>query len=50
MIDIDFEIIKDGHVFRDSIYLPIGHGYTEDQIEAMKQARFKEWLKATEVE
>ena len=43
MIDIDFEITKNGHTLRDSIYLPIGHGYSVAEIEAMKQARFDAW-------
>jgi hypothetical protein len=43
MMDIDFEITKNGHTLRDSIYLPIGHGFSETEIEAMKQARFDAW-------
>jgi hypothetical protein len=52
MIDIDFEITKNGHTFRDSLYLRIGHGYSAAEIEAMKQARFDAWYKkvATPVE
>lgn len=52
MIDIDFEITKNGHTLRDSIYLPIAHGYSVDEIEAMKQARFDAWyaVVATPVE
>lgn len=43
MIDIDFEITKNGHTLRDSLYLKIGHGYSVAEIEAMKQARFDAW-------
>jgi hypothetical protein len=43
MIDIDFEITKNGHTLRDSLYLKIGHGLSDAEIEAMKQARFDAW-------
>jgi hypothetical protein len=43
MMDIDFEITKNGHTLRDSLYLKIGHGYSDAEIEAMKQARFDAW-------
>ena len=43
MIDIDFEITKNGHTLRDSLYLKIGHGHSDAEIEAMKQARFDAW-------
>jgi hypothetical protein len=43
MMDIDFEITKNGHTLRDSLYLPIDHGFSEAEIEAMKQARFDAW-------
>ncbi len=52
MIDIDFEITKNGYTFRDSLYLRIEHGYSAAEIEAMKQARFDAWYKkvATPIE
>ena len=43
MIKIDFSIAKDGMVFVDAIVLPDNHGFTSEQIEAMKQARFDAW-------
>lgn len=39
----EFEITKDGMTFRDAIILPAGHGFSEEQIEAMKQKRFDDW-------
>lgn len=43
MISIDFEITKDGYTFKDAIVLPENHGLSDEQIEAMKQARFDAW-------
>jgi hypothetical protein len=40
---IDFEISKDGLVFKDSISLPKDHGLSTVQIEAIKQQRFDDW-------
>lgn len=40
---IDFEIEKDGMVFRDAIVLPDDHTMTDEQIESMKQSRFDAW-------
>ena len=40
---IDFEVEKDGLVFRDAIVLPDDHTMTDEQIEAMKQSRFDAW-------
>ena len=40
---IDFEVEKDGLVFRDAIVLPDDHGMTDQEIEAMKQSRFDAW-------
>lgn len=39
---IDFTI--DG--FTDAIYLPDDHGLSDDEIEAMKQARYDAWLES----
>lgn len=44
MIKIDFEILMKHGVFKDAIYLPEEHTYTEQQIEDMKQARYQAWL------
>lgn len=45
MIKIDFEKTSpDGLlVYRDAIYLPEDHTYTDADIEAMKQVRFDRW-------
>jgi len=45
MIRIDFEIIKDDMTFRDAIVLPTDHGFSNADIESMKQKRFDEWHK-----
>ena len=39
----EFEITRDGMTFRDAIVLPIGHGYTDEQLEELKQKRFDAW-------
>lgn len=44
MIKIDFEVSKDGQVFRDAIHLPDDHGMSDAEIEAMKKKRFTDWL------
>lgn len=43
MVKIDFQISKDGYIYRDAIVLPNDHGLTNAEIEAMKQARFDAW-------
>jgi hypothetical protein len=43
---IDFEFEKDGVVFRDAIHLPDDHGLSDAEIEAIKQARYANWLEA----
>jgi hypothetical protein len=43
MITINFELSKDGYSFKDAIVLPVGHGFTDTQIEEMKQKRFDDW-------
>lgn len=43
MITINFELNRDGHSFKDAIVLPVGHGFTDAQIEEMKQKRFDDW-------
>jgi hypothetical protein len=44
MIKINFEINKYGYSFKDAIVLPVGHGFTDAQIEEIKQKRFDDWL------
>jgi hypothetical protein len=43
MIKIEFETTQNGMFFRDAILLPVGHGFTDAQIEEMKQKRFDDW-------
>lgn len=45
-IKIDFtKTSEDGvYSFSDALHLPINHSYTEEDIEAMKQVRFDNWL------
>lgn len=44
MIKIDFEISRDGMTYRDALYLPDDHGMTDDQINALKEERYANWL------
>jgi hypothetical protein len=44
MIKIDFEFETTYGVFRDALHLPEGHGFTEEEIAAMKQQRLDNWL------
>lgn len=46
MIIIDFEKKNEAGtmVYKDALYLPDDHTYTEADIEAMKQERFDRWL------
>lgn len=46
MIKIDFiKSSEDGvYTYSDAIHLPANHTYTDDEIEAMKQERFNNWL------
>ena len=44
MVKIDFEFDSPYGVFRDALHLSDGHGMTDDQIQAMKQQRFDNWL------
>lgn len=42
-IDFEFETEKYG-VYRDALYLPEDHQHTDEELEAMKQERFNNWL------
>jgi len=48
MIKIDYEKTNaDGTlVFRDALYLPDDHTFSDAELEAMKQARFDNWYAA----
>jgi len=50
MVSIEFEMTRDGMTFRDAIVLPIGHGYTSEQLEELKQQRFDAWYEAVSQE
>ena len=41
---IDFEFTTSYGVFRDALYLPDDHIFTDEQIAAMKQERLDNWL------
>lgn len=45
MIKIDFtKTTPSGSIYSDAIYLPEDHTFTEEEIEAMKQKRYDDWL------
>ena len=48
MIKIDFEFETQYGVYRDALYLPADHTYTEAQIAAMEQERLDNWIYAIE--
>lgn len=47
-ISIIFEFESRHGVFRDALHLPEDHGLADEQIAAMKQERFDNWLAAVE--
>jgi hypothetical protein len=44
MIKIDFRIDDGTYSFSDALHLPANHTYADQEIEAMKQARFDRWV------
>ena len=46
MIKIDFEKAdsENRFVYKDALFLPEDHTFTDAEIEAMKQERFDKWL------
>lgn len=48
MVKIDFEFESKYGVFRDALHLPDDHGMTEEQVAAMKQQRFDNWIAVIE--
>ena len=44
MIKIDFEFQTPHGVFRDALYLPDDHSYTQEQIAEMQAERLNNWL------
>lgn len=43
MIQIIFERGSDPYSFRDALYLPDDHAFTDAEIEQMKDARYTAW-------
>ena len=41
---IDFSFPSQYGTFSDALHLPDDHGLSDEQIEAMKQARFDNWI------
>jgi len=44
MITIDFQFDSDYGAFKDALVLPEDHGFTDAQLDEMKQARFDNWI------
>jgi hypothetical protein len=44
MIKIDFEFDTPHGVFRDALHLPDGHGFSDSEIQAMKEQRRDNWI------
>lgn len=44
MVKIDFEFDSQYGVFRDALHLPDDHGLSDDEVQALKQQRFDNWL------
>lgn len=44
LIKVDFERGEAPMIYRDAIYLPPDHSYTDAEIEAMKQERYDNWI------
>ena len=45
-MQIIFEYDHNGIIFRGALNLPDEHTYTDDELEAMKQAHISDWLTA----
>ena len=43
MIKIDFERGEAPMVYRDALYLPEDHSFSDAEIEAMKDQRYADW-------
>lgn len=43
-IRIIFEFTTQHGVYRDALYLPADHTYTDEEINAMKQQRVDNWI------
>lgn len=47
MIDVDFEIVINNRVITGSIYLPINHNFSAQDIQSMINARAQQTYDAT---
>lgn len=47
-IKIEFEFPSKYGTYRDALYLPEGHGLTDEQIAAMQRERFDNWINIIE--
>lgn len=47
-IKIEFEFTTQHGVFRDALYLPDDHTFTDEEIAAMKQQRLDNWINIVE--
>ena len=43
-MQITFEIFSTYGMYRDALHLPDDHGLSDDELTAMKQARFDNWI------
>lgn len=49
MIKIDFEVQNEKYgVYRDALYLPDDHTFSEAEIESIKQERYDNWVNVIE--
>ena len=44
MVKIDFSFYSQYGTFADALHLPDDHGLTQDEINAMQQQRFDNWV------
>jgi hypothetical protein len=44
MVKIDFSFHSPYGTFADALHLPDDHGLTQDEINAMQQKRFDDWV------
>lgn len=44
MISIDFEFMSQYGPFRDALCLPDDHGFSDAELEEMKNQRFSNWI------
>jgi hypothetical protein len=44
MVKIDFSFHSQYGTFSDALHLPDDHGLTQDEINAMQQQRFDNWV------